>query len=102
MYRGHYCLAMLFFKQGRLNDALTHLKHARSNIFTSEYQIGRVMHLQARVHYQQSQLNEALSEALTAVSLLEKVEATELGDCKELLQQIQDKMNELGSNASAT
>jgi tetratricopeptide (TPR) repeat protein len=94
MVRGHFCLAKLFFKQGRLGDAYTHLQHVKSHIVNDEYSLARAMHLQAQIQYQGSQLDGAMSEAFSAANLLEKLGATtELKACKELLQKIQDEIN---------
>ena len=103
MFRSRYCLAKLFFKQGRLGEAYIHLQHAKSCIVNEDYSLARVMHLQAQIQYQGSQLNEAMSEALSAINLLERLGATtELKACQELLQQIQEEMNgPVNTNTSA-
>ena len=99
MYRGHYHLAALFLSQGKLDDAHGHLQQAKANIVDDEYHLARVVHLEARVQYQGSQLSQAKSNALFAADTFEMLGATiELNACKELLQQIQDKMNELGDS----
>ena len=101
MFRGHYYLAKLFFKQGRLSDAHIHLQQAKSHIVDEEFSLGRAMHLQAQILHQGSQFDKALVEALAAVKILEKLgAATDLKACKELLQQIQAKIDEL-DNSSA-
>ena len=104
LFRGHYSLAKLLHKQGRLGDAYVHVQHAKSSIVNEDYSLARAMHLQAQIQCQGSQLNEAMSEALSAVDLLEGLGATtELKACKELLWQIKEEMNEqVNTNASAS
>ena len=91
----HYSLARLFSEQGRFDDANTHVKRAKSNVFNSPYLLGRAMELQARFWYKEGRFEDAKSEALRAVDIFEKIGATkDVEDCRATLRSIKGAMDE--------
>ena len=85
-----YSLAQLFFSQGRLDDAHSHIEHAKSYAVNDAYNLGRVARLQAHIWYKQGRLEEAKSEALCAASVFEKLGAAlDMENCRELLRSIE-------------
>ena len=71
----HYCLADLLHAQGRLEDAQTHLEHAKSHP-NNAYHLARVTELQGAIFFRQGRLEEAKSELLRAIDAFEKLGAT--------------------------
>ena len=90
---GHYCLAELFFNQGRYDDSHAEVEHAKSHGVNDMYLMGRAMNLQAGYWYEQDRLREAKSEVLCAIDAYEKVGATkDLGMCRDLLRDIEGEI----------
>jgi len=90
----HFALAKLFLDEDRFDDAHAHVEQAKSHAVNVPYKLGRAMKLQARVWYKQDRLEEAMSEALRAADVYEKLGATQdLKKCRGLLQQIEEEMN---------
>ena len=90
----HHSLAELFSDQGMFNDAHAHIERAKSHAVDNTYYLGRAMHLQANVWYQQDRLEQAKSEGLRAAGVFEKLGAAQdLMRCRELLQWIDEEMN---------
>ena len=91
----HHSLAELSFGEDNLDDAHTHIRHAKSSAINDTYNLGRAMELQAEFWFKERRFEEAKSEALRAVDAYGKVGNTEgLEVCKKLLQRIEDKMEE--------
>jgi tetratricopeptide (TPR) repeat protein len=87
-----YSLAMLFFDQGRFDDAHIHIKRAKLHVVNDTYYLGRVMKLQAHIWYEQGRFEEAESGVLCAVGVFETLGAAkDVGNCRELLRQIEEK-----------
>jgi len=90
----HCDMSRLFRSEDRLDDAQIHVEHAKSHTTNSAYHLGCVAEEQARVWYEQDRLEEAKSEALRAVDIYDKLGvAGEMKHCRELLQNIQKKLN---------
>jgi len=90
----HYNLAGLFRGEGRLDDAQTHVEHAKLHVVNSAYNLGYVTEEQASVWYEQDRLEEAKSEALCAAEIYEKLGAAKaLEECRELLRGIEEELN---------
>ena len=71
----HFALAEVFFGEGRLNDADTHIECARSHAVDEAYLLARVMDLQARFWAKQCMFGEAKSKALHALDVFERLGA---------------------------
>jgi tetratricopeptide (TPR) repeat protein len=85
----HYRLAGLFYEEGRLDDAHTHIKRAKSHTANSARNLALATEMRARVWCEQERLDEARSEALRAADAFEKLGATEdLERCGRLLKRM--------------
>ena len=83
----HYELVELFLREGRSDDAQTHVERAKSYTANNAYTMGGTMVMQAMVWYMQRRFEEARSEFLRVVDLLEKLGATgDLEVCRRFLQ----------------
>ena len=90
----HYSLAVLFRDEGKLDDAHTHVEHAKSHGVDNTYYLGYAMELQAGIWNKQRRFKEARSQALRAAEIYEKVGATkDLEDCRKLLQEIEKELD---------
>ena len=90
---GHYCLAELFFCQGRFDDSRAQVEHAKSLVVNDMYLMGRAMDLQALFLCKQGRFGEARSEASCAIDAYEKVGAArDLEPCRDLLRGIEKEM----------
>ena len=87
----HLSLAHLFLPEKRLDEAQAHAERAKLSAVNNQRNLGRATMLLADVLFRRLRLEEAKSEALRAVDILEKVGAE--GDimcCEELLRVIQE------------
>ena len=93
----HCCLAKLYFRQFKFEDADAHIVHAKSHAFTA-YNLGRAMMLQATFWCIRYMPEEAKSEVLHAAAVFEKLgAATDLEMARKLLQQIDDNEKTLAA-----
>ena len=91
--RVNYSLAELFLDEGKFEDASDYLKQAKTYIADSEYEVGTMKEMQAKIWYRQGKLEDATSETLGALGIYEKLGASrDEGDCKVLLQKIEQAM----------
>jgi predicted nucleic acid-binding protein len=70
-------LAYLFAYEDEFDDANAHIKQAKSHAVHSAYNLARAMELQADIWRLQHRLEDAKSEVLHALEVLEKLEAVE-------------------------
>ena len=90
----HHDLAQLFFREGRFDDAHTHIKNAKSHTTSGTYRLGRAMQLQADLWYDQGVFEKARSGALHAADIYKKLGAAlDLEGCRELLRRIDEELN---------
>ena len=90
-----YSLAKLFSDEGSFDDAITHIKRAKSHAVNDAYLLARAMEMQARFWYQQYRFDEAKSEVLRAADVYGKLGAVkDVEDCRELLQKIEAAMED--------
>ena len=95
LFRIHCSLAKLYFSENKFDDAHTHIKHAKLHTTNDTLSLGCAMKLQAEFWYRQSKLEEAMSEALCAISAYEKIGAMKNAEeCRVILQNIKEAMNE--------
>jgi tetratricopeptide (TPR) repeat protein len=91
----HYALAEVFCDQAKFDEAHAHIKHAKSRTVNGTYNAGRAMELQTSIWYRQGRLEEAESEALGAIGVLENLGAVrDVGHCREILRWIEEGLNE--------
>ena len=89
----HNDLASLFLDQRRFNDANTHAEQFKSCSADNLYNLGCAMEMQAEIWFRQHRLEEAKSEALRALEILENVGATgEVDTCRYILRGIEEAM----------
>jgi tetratricopeptide (TPR) repeat protein len=90
----HYGLVLLFHEEGEFDDANAHIEQAKSHAVNDAYKLGRAMEMQANIWFRQLKLEGAKSEVLQAFEIYEKLGAAgDAGDCRELLQEIEQAMN---------
>ena len=91
-FRALYSLAVLFFDQGRFDEAHAHIELAKLHTVNNPYLLGHGMERQAWFWYIEGRPEEAKSEALCAVGVYEKVGAAkDVEGCRKLLQKIEGK-----------
>ena len=89
LFWAHYNLTEIFFDQGRLTDAQTHLRHAKSFAANGIYLLACTSFRQASLWYKQDMFGEAKSEALAALDVFEKLGSTDNAELtRRLLEQI--------------
>jgi tetratricopeptide (TPR) repeat protein len=89
----HFGLALLFRDQDEFDDANFHTERLKSHAVNDVYKLGRAMGMQAGVWRLQLRLEEAKSEALRALEILENLGAAkDAGICRDLLQKIEQAM----------
>ena len=94
LFWAHYRLAVLFRGEGRLDDAQTHVEHAKSHTADSVYHLSHAVWEQSAIWYKQHRFEEAKSEALRAAEIYENLGAVEdVERCRELLRDIEKKLN---------
>ena len=71
----NFALAWLFSDEGKLEDAQTHVEHAKAHAVNDPYLLACSIHQQARVRNGQRRFDEARSEALRALEAFEKLGA---------------------------
>ena len=76
LFWAYYCLAGLYYEQGKFEEAQTHLEHAKSHAADDAYNLALVRDQQAGVFCRQHRFGEARSEALRALDAFEKLGAT--------------------------
>ena len=73
VFWSHYALVLLFIEEDRLDDANTHLEHAKLHAVHNAHDLAFGMHLEAYVRACQGRFEEAECEALRAVDAFEKL-----------------------------
>ncbi|KAF9792102.1 hypothetical protein BJ322DRAFT_1102626 [Thelephora terrestris] len=90
LFENHYALANLFFDEDEFDEAHSHIDQAKSHAADDPLRLGRAMEWKAQIWYQQSQLEDALSEASGALETYEKLGAsTDAVRCKGFLERIE-------------
>ncbi|KAF9781822.1 hypothetical protein BJ322DRAFT_247645 [Thelephora terrestris] len=89
----HYDMAFLFYSEDELDDAQSHITQAKLHMADDQYCLGNVMEMQGWIWYEQDSLEDAMSEALGAKEIYEKLgAAVKLGDVGLLIQAIEEEM----------
>jgi tetratricopeptide (TPR) repeat protein len=87
MFWNHFGLALLFREEGEFDHANAHTEQTKLHAVNDTYKLGRAMQMQANVWYRQHRYEEARSEALQALEILEKLGAAgDAEDCRGLVQ----------------
>ena len=98
----HFSMALLFFNEGRFDDAHAHIEHAKSHAVNNHdtFLLVRAMWLQAWCWHRQRRFEEAKSEALRTLDVSQKLGASDgAGDVRELLRQIDHDTQGMGELA---
>ena len=89
----HFDLAVLFSDEDEFDEVHAHIELAKSHAVDDPYLLGRAMHLQADVWYQQRRLEDAKLGATRALEIYEKSGAEyDARSCMEFLQEIERAM----------
>jgi tetratricopeptide (TPR) repeat protein len=90
LFQSHYGLADLFCAEYELDEASAHINQAKLLAVNNSHWLGGVMVLQACISYKQGRLENATSEAVQALEILEKLgDARDIGICRDVLQIIE-------------
>jgi hypothetical protein len=86
-------MAELFYFEHNLDDAQAHITQAKLHAVDDKLCLGNVMGMQGWIWYQQGSLEDAMSEALGAKEIYEKLgAAVDLGNVRDLIQAIERAM----------
>ncbi|KAF9791096.1 hypothetical protein BJ322DRAFT_425458 [Thelephora terrestris] len=86
----HWSLVEVFCNQGRLDDANTHAEQLKLRAADNLYHLGCAMKMRAIIWYQQRRFEEAKSEALCALEILDNLGAAmQVTSCRSDLQLIE-------------
>jgi tetratricopeptide (TPR) repeat protein len=94
------CLVGLLLKVERFDDAQVYLERLKSDAVNDPLHLGRAEVMQARIWFHHGRLEEAKYEVLRVISVHEKLRGSVyvLEGCKEVLQEIEEKMNPVTSD----
>jgi tetratricopeptide (TPR) repeat protein len=93
LFWNHFGLARLFRDEGEFDNANIHIEQAKSHAVNDSYKLGRAMQMQADIWYRQLRLEEAKSEVLHALEILERLGAAmDVGTCRKIFQNIERAM----------
>jgi tetratricopeptide (TPR) repeat protein len=95
LFWNHHDLAKLFLKEGEFDEASAHIKQAMTHVVNDVdvHNLACAVYLQACVWYQQRRFEDAKSEGLHALKILEKLSAaTDAERCRDLLQKVERAM----------
>ena len=102
MFWIHHSMALLFYDEGKVDSAQAHITQAKLHAVGDKYCLGRAMEMQARIWRGRAKLEDAMSEALRAKEIFEKLgAATDLGDIKDLLCDIKRAMETLATSTKS-
>ena len=89
--QSHFFITHLYLHEGMLDEAHTHIQHAKSHAGDNMFILGQVLAVSAKVLYKQSRPEEAKSEASRALDISEKLGAAGLVEkIRELLEEIEE------------
>ena len=89
LIRIHYNLAELFLGEDEFDEANVNIERTKSYAVNDAHSTGRARRLQAEVWYGQGRVEDASSEASSALEVFEKLGSTkEAVACRDLLQKI--------------
>ena len=86
----HHDLANLFLNENELDEANSHVQHAKSLSVNDLHRLACTMFMQARIWYRQHRLEDAKSEVSHALEIFEKSGSTKnASNCRDLLQMVE-------------
>ena len=93
LFWNHQNLAQVFFKGDEFDEAIAHIKKAKSHAVDNPYWLGFAMLMQSRVFYRQWRLGEAKTEALHAIEIFKRLGAAkDVEECRSHLQMVERVM----------
>jgi tetratricopeptide (TPR) repeat protein len=99
LFEIHFDLVKVFCRQGRFNDANAHIGQLKLDAGNNLFDSGNAMEVQARIWYGQRRLEDAKSEALCVLEILQGVgAAVGVKCCRYLLQIIDGKIESHSTN----
>jgi len=99
LFWARFPLAELFCKEGKFSDAQTHIERVESHAVNDPYVLARASWLQAKLWDEQHTFEEAKSEALRALDVLEKLAAA--NDAEEVERFLEGMDRNARGNASS-
>jgi len=103
LYRVHFFLAELLYKERRFDDSHAHVEQAKSHAVNGPYLLAKASLLQAWFWYEQDMLEKAKSEALRVLNVFEELgSANYVKSTRELLRRIDHKAQGNGLGSSHT
>ena len=100
-FRIHLALADLFRKEGRFEDAHSHIEKAKQHTAKGTYYMGHAALEQAHIFYQQRKLESAANEARCALDIFEEFSSPRgMKHCRDLLQDIEQAKSTSGELCS--
>ena len=99
LFEVHLSLAILYSEEGKFDDALIHVEHAKSHTENNTLSLGRAFAVSSEVLFGQNRLEEAKSEALRALAVFEKLGMADMvEESRRFLGMIEKKIQELDDN----
>ena len=90
LFWAYYTLAILFCSEDRLDDAQATVEQAKSCAANDIYDFGCAVLLQAGIWFRRCRLEDATSEALSALKIFENLGAEkDIENCRDLLRNIE-------------
>ena len=90
LFEGQYSLAKLFLDNDGFESAHDHIDQAKSHAADDALMLAQAMEAKAVIWFRQHKFEDAVSEALRALNIYEKLGASrDIVDCKGLLQNIE-------------
>ena len=100
IFWNHFSLAELFFEEGELDDAHSHVERAKLDAINDPYLLGRAVELQASFWYREHRMEAAKSQASHAVGIFEELGAAKyLQRSKLLLRRIEGEASNPDTSA---
>ena len=89
--RTHLALAILYYEEDKFNEAHDHIEHTKLYVGNDTLGLGCALRLSARVLFAQNRPEEAKSEALDALAIVEKLGAKDFAEeTRQFLKEIEE------------
>ena len=93
LFTTHFSLANLYFGQDQLDNVLAHIEHAKSHAGSNMLYLGLAFRFSALTFFAKNRPEEAKSEALRALAILQRLGATShVEETKEFLKKIEEEI----------
>ena len=96
----HHSLTILFLDEDEFATAHAHAEQAKQHSLNEKYYLGLITEVQAQIWYGQGRHEEAVSEALCAIEIYEKLGATkDIEHCRTLIRGIEEATGESSTSS---